>query len=52
MWCEMIVEYTLAKECKNEEVWYPCYQWGKSGIVFKAGLLIDDGGTTIEEEQE
>lgn len=45
----MIIEYTLAKECKNEEVWCTC---GKCGRVFKDGYLIDDGGTTIEEEQD
>ena len=49
----MIIEYTLAKECKNEEAWYTCYQCGKCGRVFENGYLIDDGGTTIEvEEQE
>ena len=25
----MKIDYTLAKECKNEEVWYTCYQCGK-----------------------
>ena len=25
----MIVEYTLSKECKNEEVWYTCYKCGR-----------------------
>ena len=45
----MIVEYTLAKECKNEEVWCTCY---KCGRVFENGYLIDDGGATIEEEEQ
>ena len=48
----MLIDYTLAKECKNEEVWYTCYQCGKRGRVFENGLMADDGGTTIEEEQE
>ena len=48
----MIVEYTLAKECKNEEVWCTCYQCGKCGRLFVDGLMVDDGGTTIEEEKE
>ena len=48
----MIIEYTLAKECKNEEVWYTCYKCGKCGRVFENGYLIDDGGTTIEEEEQ
>lgn len=48
----MIVEYTLAKECKNEEVLYTCYKCGKCGRVFIDGLMVDDGGTTIEEEEQ
>lgn len=48
----MIIAYTLAKECKNEEALYICYQCGKCGRVFKNGCLIDDGGTTIEEDQD
>ena len=48
----MIIDYTLAKECKNEEVWYTCYQCGKCGRVFDNGFMVDDGGTTIEEERD
>ena len=48
----MIVEYTLAKECKNEEVWYTCYKCSKCGRVFEDGLMIDEDGTTVDEEQE
>lgn len=48
----MIVDYTISKECKNEEVWCTCYKCGKCGRVFKDGLLIDEGGTTIEEEEQ
>ena len=48
----MIVEYTLAKECKNEEVLYTCYKCGKCGRVFENGFMVDDGGTTIEEEEQ
>ena len=48
----MIVDYILAKEGKNEEALYTCYQCGKCGRVFENGYLIDDGGTTIEEERE
>ena len=46
----MIIEYTLAKECKNESAWYTCYKCGECGRVFEGRYLIDDGGTTIEEE--
>ena len=48
----MIVEYIIAKECKNEEVWCTCYKYGKCGRVFEDGLLIDEGSTTINEEEE
>ena len=27
----MIIDYTLAKECKNEDAWYTCYKCGKCG---------------------
>ena len=47
----MIVEYTLAKECENENVWYTCYKCGKCGRVFEDGLLIDEGDTTVDEDE-
>lgn len=50
--CGMIVDYIIAKECKNENVWCTCYKCGKCGRVFENGYLIDDGGTTIEEEEQ
>ena len=48
----MIIDYTPANECKNEDVWYTCYQCGKCGRAFEGGFMVDDGGTTIEEENE
>lgn len=48
----MIIDYILAQECKNEEVLYTCYQCGKYGRVFENGFMVNDGGTTIEEEEE
>ena len=47
----MIIDYTPAKECKNNEVWYTCYQCGQCGRKFENGFMVDDGGTTIEEEE-
>lgn len=29
-----------------------CYQCGKCGRVFENGFMVDDGGTTIEEEEQ
>lgn len=46
----MIIEYILAKECKNEKAWHICCKCGKCGRIFENGYLIDDGGTTIEED--
>ena len=40
----MIVEYTLAKECENENVWYTCYKCGKCERVF-------EGDTTVDEDE-
>lgn len=48
----MIVEYIISKKCKNEEVWCTCYKCGKCGRVFKNGFMIDESGTTINEEKE
>ena len=47
----MIIDYTIAKECSNPEVFYTCYQCGKCGRVFEDGIMIDDGGTTIDDEE-
>ena len=49
---EVIIDYTVAKECSNPEVFYTCYQCGKCGRVFEDGIMIDDGGTTIDEEEQ
>lgn len=48
----MIIDYTPAKECKNSEVWFTCYQCGQCGRRFENGMMIDDGGTTIAEDGE
>ena len=43
----MIIDYTVAVECENPEVYYTCRQCGKCGRKFENGIMIDDGGTTI-----
>lgn len=48
----MIVEYIISKECKNEEVWCTCYKCGKCGRVFEDGFMINEGGTTVDEEEK
>ena len=47
----MILDYIPAVECENKDVWFTCYQCGKCGRVFEDGIMIDDGGTTIDEEE-
>lgn len=47
----MIIDYALCKECSNLDVFYTCYKCGKCGRKFKNGFMIDDGGTTVDEEE-
>lgn len=47
---EMVVDYVPAKECKNKEVWYTCYKCGKCGRKFENGFMVNDGGTTADDE--
>ena len=50
---DMIIDYILAKECKNKEVWFTCYKCGECGRKFNEyGIMIDDGGTTPREDDE
>ena len=44
------MDYTVARECKNEEVLYTCYQCGKCGRVFENGFMVDDGGFWCKED--
>lgn len=48
----MIVDYILAEECKNEDVWFTCNKCGKCGRVFENGIMVDDGGTHPMEDEE
>ena len=48
----MILDYTPADQCCNNKVWYTCYKCGKCGRIFENGYLVDDGGTTVTEEDE
>ena len=47
----MIIDYILAKECKNIEAWFICVKCGQCGRKFEDGIMVDDGGTTLEEEE-
>lgn len=48
----IIIDYIPAVECKNEKVLYICHKCGKCGREFYEGILIYDGGTHIEDEEE
>lgn len=46
----MIIDYVIANECKNKEVYFICYKCGKCGRKFENGVMVDDGGTTVSED--
>lgn len=48
----MVLEYILANECENTDAWYTCLHCGKCGRRFENGIMVDDGGTTIYEDEE
>lgn len=48
----MIIDYGICKECSNPDTLYLCYKCGKCGRKFKNGFMVDDGGTTIDDEDD
>ena len=41
------IDYAMAVECKNNEVFHSCHRCGKCGRKFDSnGIMIEDGGTT------
>ena len=52
----VIVNYGIAAECKNREALYTCYMCRKCGRKFKHdikdGIMVDDGGTTVDDEDK
>ncbi len=46
----MIIDYIKAKECKGQ-AYYMCLKCGKCGRKFENGFMIDDGGTTLDDEE-
>lgn len=47
----MIIDYAICKECSNPDVFYTCYKCGKCGRKFENGFMVDDGGTTVDEDE-
>ena len=48
----MFIDYTIANECKNTEVYYICHKCEKCGRKFENGIMVDDGGTTVADDEE
>lgn len=47
----IIIDYTPCKECKEYAM--TCYKCGQCGRKFdQYGIMIDEGGTTVESEEE
>lgn len=45
------IDYMVAKECKNPESYFSiCVKCGQCGRKFENGIMIDDGGTTVESD--
>lgn len=49
---QVYVDYSTAVECQNPEAWFTCYKCGKCGRRFENGIMVDDGGTHPEMEEE
>lgn len=48
----IIIDYVLAKECKNKDVFFMCHKCGKCGRIFdKQGIMINDGGTHVKDKK-
>ena len=48
----IMVDYALAKECKNPDALYMCHKCGECGRKFEDGFMVDDGGTHPQEDEE
>lgn len=48
---KMIIDYSVADQCDNPKAWFTCYKCGKCGRKFENGIMIDDGGTTVSDEE-
>lgn len=45
------IDYMKANECKYPDA-YMCHKCSECGRKFVEGFMVDDGGTTVEEEEE
>lgn len=48
----MVIDYELAKNCKNPDVWYVCYKCGKCGRKFEKGILVEEGEEDDDERAD
>ena len=47
----LFVDYYVAVECVNPDIYCTCLKCGKCGRKFDHGIMTDDGGTHIDEEE-
>lgn len=45
------IDYVKANECRHPEA-YMCRKCSDCGRIFDKGFMVDDGGTTVDEEEE
>jgi len=50
----IFIDYIPCKECECMEETYGmiCIKCGKCGRKFENGIMIDDGGTTVDEDAD
>lgn len=48
----ILVDYEICNECQNPKVYYTCLKCGKCGRKFDHGYMVDDGGTTLVDDEE
>lgn len=48
----IFVDYYPAAECENPDAYCTCIKCGNCGRKFDCGIMTDDGGTHIAEEEE
>lgn len=47
----LIIDYARANECEQTTYGYTCYKCGKCGRKFENGFMVDDGGTTVDDDE-
>lgn len=48
----IFIEYCAAAKCENLDAYSTCLKCGKCGRKFDHGIMVDDGGTHLAEEED